>query len=235
MKIRNPVLIRALAYAGTWGLRLWMSTLRYRSLWTGPNLDPTQGKLAHRYIYAFWHEYLLLPTFRYTRSDIWALIGQHADAQILADVCSCLRVRFVRGSASRGGVQAVRKMIRISRKGHLTLTPDGPRGPRRQVKPGLVYLAAQTGLPIVPIGIGFQQPWRLRSWDKFALPRPGSLGTCVVAAPVAVPSKVNDDELEGYRRQVETSLHWATAAAESWAQNGRSKPTLPRPGVSPAR
>src|SRR5207253_11078243 len=228
MKIRNPILIRALAYTGTWGMRLWMSTLRYRSLWTGLNLEPGRPGLQGRYIYAFWHEYLLLPIFRYTRSDVWALIGQHADAQILAEVCGCLRVRSVRGSASRGGVQAIRKMVRISRKGHLTITPDGPRGPRRQVKPGLVYLAAQTGLPIVPIGIGFQQPWRLRSWDKFALPRPWSVGTCVVAEPVPVPIEADHQALEPYRVRVEESLHWATAAAEHWAESGRCPPAALR-------
>ena len=67
-------------------------------------------------------------------------------------------------------------MLRLSRQAHLVITPDGPRGPRRQVQAGMVYLAARTGVPIVPVGIGYDRPWRTKSWDRFAVPRPGVRG-----------------------------------------------------------
>jgi len=228
MKIRHPSLLKGIAFAGASAMRLWMSSLRYRMHWCGPNLDPTRPGLEGRYIYTFWHEYLLLPILRYGRADIWALIGQHADGEVLADLCRYLRIRTIRGSTTRGGVQAIRKLVRASRKGHLAITPDGPRGPRRRVKPGLVYLAAQTGLPIVPAGIGYRRPWRLHSWDKFALPRPWSLATCVVAEPILVPPDAGEGELERYRLHVEESLHWTTEAAEQWAATDRRQPQVIR-------
>ena len=54
------------------------------------------------------------------------------------------------------------------------MTPDGPRGPRRKVQPGAVFLAAQTGLPIVPLGVAYANAWRAKSWDQFAVPKPFS-------------------------------------------------------------
>jgi lysophospholipid acyltransferase (LPLAT)-like uncharacterized protein len=105
-------------------------------------------------------------------------------------------------------------MIQLAQKNHLAVTPDGPRGPRRQVQPGLVYLAARTGLPIVPMGIAWRRAWRMRSWDRFALPVPWSLASLVTTEPIRVPETVDKDELERYRKQVEQALEHATAIAE---------------------
>ena len=55
---------------------------------------------------------------------------------------------------------------------NLTITPDGPRGPRRQLAQGPVYLASKLGMPIVAMGFGYDRPWRFNSWDRFAIPRP---------------------------------------------------------------
>src|SRR6516225_5637238 len=187
MKIRHPALLKALGFAVAWLARLWIGTVRYRYRPLGANLDPNRRGLEGRYIYTFWHENLLMPAYHYGRPDIWVLISQHADGQMIAEACRHLRFKLVRGSATRGGVEAVRQMLRFGDRVHLGITPDGPRGPRRRVKAGLVYLAARTGLPIVPTGIGYDRPWRLRSWDRFALPRPGSLSTCVTVPPIHVP------------------------------------------------
>src|SRR5262245_31959256 len=172
MKIRHPALIRALAFLLACVVRLWMRTLRYRYRFLQSDVDPRQRGLTERYIYAFWHENMLLVATRYARPDIYVLISQHADGQLIADVCRHLGFRTVRGSTTRGGADAVRQMLRLGREAHLAVTPDGPRGPRRKVQQGLVYLAARTGMPIVPIGIGYSKAWRMQSWDRFALPKP---------------------------------------------------------------
>jgi lysophospholipid acyltransferase (LPLAT)-like uncharacterized protein len=221
MKIRNLWLIKAIGWAGAWVIRLWVGTLRYRYQPLGPNVDPHQPGLSGRYIYAFWHENMLLPAYQYGRSDIWVLISQHADGQMIAEACRHLGFQLVRGSKTRGGVEAVRQMLRLGRQDHLAITPDGPRGPRRRIQPGLIYLAAQTGLPIVPVGIGFRRPWRLDSWDHFALPRPWSRAVCVTTEPIVVPPGADKDGLEYYRQQVERALLEATEIAERWAESGQ--------------
>ncbi len=220
MKIRSPWLMRPLAWAGTRTLRGWLRTLRYEHHALGAAVDPNGTDLPCRYIYAMWHEYLLLPIFRYARPDISVLISRHADGQWVAEMCRQLHIPVVRGSTRRGGGEAVLRLLKAGRVGHLALTPDGPQGPRRRVQPGLIYLAARTGLPIVPVGFGLDRPWRMASWDRFALPRPGSRARCVTGLPIAVPADAEKDALEAYRCQVEASLLAVTAAAERWAESG---------------
>jgi lysophospholipid acyltransferase (LPLAT)-like uncharacterized protein len=215
MKFRHPILIKALGFAAAWTVRLWIGTVRYRYRPLGPNMDPNQPNFKGRYIYAFWHENLIMPAYQYGRPDIWVLISQHADGQLIAETCRHLRFKAVRGSTTRGSIEALRTMLKKGEKAHLAVTPDGPRGPRRQVQPGLVYLAARTGLPIVPIGFCFDRAWRLRSWDQFALPKPWSFSTCVTTELISVPADVDKEGLEKYRRVVEEALNLATETAES--------------------
>lgn len=220
MKIRHPWLIKAVGFVGAWLIRGWMGTLHYRYGPLGPNVDPHQVTGPRRYIYAFWHENMLLPAYCYSRLGICVLISQHADGRLLAEVFRHLHIRAVAGSSTRGGVEAVRRLLRLGRMGHLALTPDGPRGPRRRVQLGLVYLAARTGLAIVPTGFGYEKPWRIGSWDKFAVPRPWTRARCVTMPPILIPSGADRDQLEQYRLQVEDALGRATDLAERWAESG---------------
>lgn len=214
MKIRHPLLIKAMGFAVGWLVRLWIGTLRYRYRPMGANLDPNQPNFQGRYLYAFWHENILVPAYHYGRRDIHVLISEHADGQLIAEACRHLGFRVVRGSATRGGARAIRQMVRRSRSAHLAITPDGPRGPRRQVQPGVVYLAALTGLPIVPFGIAFAHAWRMHSWDRFAVPWPWSDAVCVTAESIAVPENIRKDQLEQYRRLVQNAMDAASDAAE---------------------
>src|SRR5262249_44086585 len=157
---------------------------------------------------------LLLPLSQYARPDIHVLISKHADGQLIAKLANHLGFGVVHGSSTRNGIEAVRQMLRLGQNAHLGVTPDGPRGPRRQVQMGLIYLAAKTGLPIVPVGYAFHGAWRMNSWDRFAVPRPWSGVTCVTAEPVSVPQRVDKKQLELYRQQVQDALTRATEAAE---------------------
>ena len=214
MKIRHPVLLRALGFGIAILVRVWIGTVRYRYRPLGENVDPNRRNLRGRYIYAFWHENLLMPAYHYSRPDIWVLISQHADGELISEACRRLGFRTVRGSTTRGGAAAVRELLDVSSRGHLGVTPDGPRGPRRRVQMGLIFLAAKTGLPVVPVGYAFDGAWRMNSWDRFAVPRPWSGVTCVTAEPVSVPQRVDKKQLELYRQQVQDALDRATEAAE---------------------
>lgn len=221
MKIRHPWLIKAIGWIGAWLIRMWIGTLRYRVYSLGPVVVPSQPNLQDWYIYSFWHENMLLPAYHYGRPDAWVLISQHADGQLIAEVCRHLQLKLVRGSTTRGGVEAVRRIVKMGCNAHLVITPDGPRGPRRHVQPGLVYLAARTGLSIVPVGIGYDRPWRLKSWDRFALPRPLSRAVTVTGVPIPVPPDSDKDQREACRRQVETAMLEVTELAEAAAASGQ--------------
>jgi lysophospholipid acyltransferase (LPLAT)-like uncharacterized protein len=221
MKIRHPWLIRTVAFTAALVVWSWMRTLRLRYRALGPDVDPLRPGLEGRYIYAFWHENFLMPLSRYTRGNIRIIVSQHADGELITAVGRHFGMKTVRGSTTRGGIEAMRQLLRHSRDGHLALTPDGPRGPRRRVQTGVVYLAARTGLPIVPAGMGYRRPWRLRSWDRFAIPRPGTVMTLVVGHPITVPENCDRSQMEYYRRLVEERLLQVSAIAEAWAETGQ--------------
>jgi lysophospholipid acyltransferase (LPLAT)-like uncharacterized protein len=105
-----------------------------------------------RVIIAFWHERQLMMPLTYRGTQAHILISQHQDGEIIARIVERFGFKAIRGSSTRGGAIALRELIRIGRSGaDLVVTPDGPKGPRRVVKLGVVQLAKATGLPIVPL------------------------------------------------------------------------------------
>lgn len=224
MKIRDPITIRRLSWVGAKLIRLWMGTIHYQYRPLGPNLDP-HGKLGNsRFIYAFWHEGFLLPLYHYARPDVHVLISTHADGQLISEVAHHLGFSTVRGSSTRGGAEAIRQMVRLSRSAHIAVTPDGPRGPRRQVQQGILYLAARTGLPIVPMGIGFRRAWRAKSWDRMAVPFPFSKGCLVTGDPIHIAPRKSSASLAGACEKIEKAMHAVTEVAERWAFTGKFDP-----------
>lgn len=222
MKIRNRRLVALAGWLGTRTARLLFRTLRFQ--YHPFDIDLTPGKLppGERIIYCIWHENLLLPAVYFGRPDIAVLISQHADAQILGSLITSFGMHMVCGSTTRGGIEAVRKLIRDDTPWrHLAVTPDGPRGPRRVVQPGIVYVASRTGMKIVPCGVGYRRPWRARSWDHFAIARPFSCARGITGEPIAVPDGLKAAELEPYRLRVQAEMDRVNALAESWADTGR--------------
>ncbi len=216
MKIRHPTLIQWIGFLGAIVIRVWIGTLsfRYRSL--GDNVYPDRG-VTEQYLYAFWHENILVPCQAFARRDTLVLISQHADGEMIAKVCKHLGWGTIRGSSTRGGIKAMRAMIRASSDRHLVVIPDGPRGPRRHIELGMIYLAAKTGIPIVLLGVGHDRPWRLNTWDRFAIPRPFSTALVLASAPIHIPEDAGKADLEAYRQQVEQALTDLTDYAERLA------------------
>jgi lysophospholipid acyltransferase (LPLAT)-like uncharacterized protein len=223
MKIRHPFFIRLTAFLMSWIIRVWIGTLEHRHRSLGGDVDPRGRRrdLAERFIYAFWHENLLLPPYFYGHPSIKVLISQHADGELIARVCRHMGFGTIRGSTTRGGMEALRQMLRASQRFHLGVVPDGPRGPRRALQLGPIYLASRTGVPIVPSGIGFDRPWRARSWDRFALPRPWSRARVVTAVPIVIPPDLDKDQLEIWRQRVEAVMQNVSQIAEDWAATGK--------------
>ena len=127
-------------------------------------------------------------------------------------------VGVVRGSATRGGVGGLLRLVRTVREGtSVVILPDGPRGPRYVAKGGVVQLARLTGVPIVPITYAASRVWRLGSWDQLVLPLPFARFEVAVGAPIAVPADADAAELERRRAEVETSLRDLTRAVEARA------------------
>src|SRR5262249_43262365 len=152
--------------------------------------------------------------------EMHILISDHRDGELITRVVSRLGFSVVRGSTTRGGSRALRELTWRIDRGHLCVTPDGPRGPRRHVHQGLAYLSSRTGLPIVGPGMAFQRPWRAQTWDRFGAPsprpRPSSPAACVTPAPVLAPPDADRVPLEACRLEVERRMQTAMIEAEAW-------------------
>jgi lysophospholipid acyltransferase (LPLAT)-like uncharacterized protein len=229
MKLRHPLLLRLLALLGAVLIRLLMGTVRFRFDYRRAGERHPADWRRRRFVYAIWHESLLFGVS--LRSRLTTLVSQHADGELITLICRLLGLGIVRGSTTRGGGQGMLDLVHASRSSHVVVTPDGPRGPRRRVQPGLVFLASRCGLPIVMGGVGYSRAWRARSWDRFVIPWPGSTAYCVVSEPIHVPPDLDRRGLERYRRLVEERFLEVTEAAERWAAGGRPERAAAPPSL----
>ncbi|MBE6364646.1 MAG: DUF374 domain-containing protein [Lentisphaerae bacterium] len=136
-----------------------------------------------------------------------AVISASRDGQYLADFISFFGAQALRGSSSRKGANALLGAIRAIESGrNVAFTPDGPRGPMYKIKVGPVVVASKTGGVIVPFVINSSRCWKIKSWDKFQIPKPFSSLTMEIGAPISVPADADEETLEKIRMQAENAL-----------------------------
>ncbi|HET9328563.1 MAG TPA: lysophospholipid acyltransferase family protein [Candidatus Eisenbacteria bacterium] len=179
----------------------------WRLEWIGTSEREAGRQAGERWIFALWHARLLPLTIAHRHRDVGVLISQHRDGELIARIVERLGYATGRGSSTRGGEEGARDMLRLAEEGRiLAITPDGPRGPAEQVKPGLVYLASRTGLPIVPVAASARNEWRMRSWDGFRIPKPFSRVMIGYGPPLAVPNRLDDREEEAWRVRLQAAI-----------------------------
>jgi len=192
-------------------IRCMAATIRFR-------LDDRSGYFQGeppKIIVALWHNRLALCTIlcqRYVRKfaperRMAALVSASRDGGLMTQILDNFGIETVRGSSSRRGGQALIEMTsRVERGCDLTITPDGPRGPRYEAQDGIIATAQVTGLPIVPVSYHLNWKICLNSWDGFQIPLPFAHCDVVVAKPLAIPREITDEQREMYRKQLEETL-----------------------------
>lgn len=126
-------------------------------------------------VFVLWHGQMLPLLCCHRDTGIRVLISEHADGEIIARIAERLGFGTVRGSTSRGAGRALIEMSRVLGEGGLVaVTPDGPRGPARSFAPGALIAAQRSGVEVVPLVAVADRAWRLRSWDRFLIPKPFS-------------------------------------------------------------
>ena len=220
MKVQSHLAIGSCSLLAAAVIRQWLGTVRCRVEYGDQLVDPVHQDFCGPKIYVFWHENILLPLYLRGHCNIAMLLSRHADANVLDRVARMMGFGVVRGSTFRGGSTALRELSERAATESLTITPDGPRGPRRRLAIGCVFLASTLKIPIVAMGFGYDQPWRLGTWDKFAVPRLGSRCRAVISRPIHVPSNLSREGLEAHRVGVEQVLNFLSDDAEAWALEG---------------
>lgn len=204
--------LRTVEVGGSAILTLLGATLRFEV--TGrEHLDRFRDR-GEPVILAFWHQQIL-PLAHYHRNEgIVVLVSQHKDGEYIARVIERRGFRTVRGSSTRGGAGGLKGLVRAARDGlDLGITPDGPKGPAREVKGGTLVAAQLSGLPIVPLAAGGARVWTLGSWDRFMIPKPfARIGVCY-GAPVFVPRDADETTLVRIKSDLEMELDRLSAQA----------------------
>ena len=243
MKIRNPTLNRLLARGAARLLTVWLRTCRVR-IYCAPGTSPFAGRRGevgefgrpgaapHAFaFYPFWHEWIVPYVFARPHAAMAGLISRHRDGGYLADAMTAIGLKTVRGSTSRGGAAAVKQILEQCEAWDLGITPDGPRGPRRKLKPGVVFLASRTGRPIVPTAVACRRAWRPRgSWTDLLLPKPFTTIVFCGGAAVTVPPELGKAELDRWCRYVESLIAAQERRAGVLANGGADPGAEATPG-----
>ena len=186
-------------------IRVLTKTLRVRIT------DDTQllsNPPEHGLIWMFWHNRMLIVPSLYTRytrkfRQAAVLTSASRDGAMLTAVMRQFGLSAVRGSSSRRGAQAMIECRRLLKQNYyIGITPDGPRGPLYEMQPGVIQLARLCAVPVVPIAIEYEKAWRLKSWDKFFIPKPFSVVRVHFLPFIHVP----EDEEAGDARARLTAL-----------------------------
>lgn len=158
------------------------------------------------------------------RLKLGYLISPSADGDMATQMFGDQGVHIIRGSATRGGAQALREIyLRIKNEGISPIvTPDGPTGPIYQCKPGVAMLAQLSKAPLVPMAYAASSAWHLRSWDKFTLPRPFSRIVIAIGEPVSVTRELAVDNFEPACEQMNTALNGLSAVCSERLAKNRS-------------
>jgi lysophospholipid acyltransferase (LPLAT)-like uncharacterized protein len=221
---RGSWLERLLFAVGPWLIRIHASTLRVQIL----GLHHLEERLARGLpvVLAGWHQRFYMGILPFQRYRPVIMISRSRDGDRIAPVVARLGWRSVRGSSSRGGREALAALIGAVAGGAIGAhIVDGPRGPARRVKPGVVELAHETGAAIIPVSLSARRRWEAPSWDRFQVPLPFTRVRIEVHPPIEVRRQLSPAEQEEVREAVEKQLE--RGAAELDAAWGHADPTNP--------
>jgi len=168
-------------------------------------------------VWIMWHSRILLGAATQADQGMHVLISMHGDGELIATTVAKMGFTPIRGSSSRRGREALHETVRVLKDGgQVAFTPDGPRGPRMHVQAGCVVAAMRAGVPLIPVGFEARSSKRLRSWDRFVLPRPFTRVAVRFGDPIEIPEDLSSEQIDAWRERVTDALVAVTAeAAES--------------------
>jgi Kdo2-lipid IVA 3' secondary acyltransferase len=204
--------LSAIVMLGAFAIRALAVTWRYRI--TNEESYRALRARSEPFIFAFWHGQMLPLLWRHRGEGVAVVVSSHRDGEIIARIAEHLGFRTIRGSTSRGAARALLGIVRELENGaEVAVTPDGPRGPAQKFASGALVAAQRVSVPIVGVAAAASRAWRLRSWDRFMIPKPFSRVNVVYTPPTSVDAP-SSREAESQAPTFEALLGEALAAAE---------------------
>ncbi|CAN5481106.1 lysophospholipid acyltransferase family protein [soil metagenome] len=204
----SPAVASLLSWLAATLIRALGSTLRFTVEDRGGVVAaPPEGPL----LWVFWHNRILIGPYVYQKflpgRRGAVLTSPSGDGEMIARVLKRFGVDSVRGSSSKRGGAAMVAMLEWVRRGlDVVVTPDGPRGPKYYLRPGIIKLAEATGAPIFPVHLKYSNAWALKTWDSFLIPKPFSNVHVVFDALWPVPAGAGKEAVESERARLEAHL-----------------------------
>ncbi|MCK8824274.1 lysophospholipid acyltransferase family protein [Fuchsiella alkaliacetigena] len=172
-------------------------------------------------IFALWHGKMLLPMYYLRQRGYYTLASLSKAGECISWVLNKLGWQIMRGSnlkgsKTKGSVRSLIRLIKVLRRGEtVAITPDGPRGPRHQLSPGVLYLAQKSEAVVVPIGVAMAKKKEVGTWDRFNIPYPFTKGAIYFAPAIEVPTELSKAEREAKKEEVEEAILAADKKAEA--------------------
>jgi len=227
--LRQRIVLSLIVWSGYWFFRLLGPTLRVSVSYE----EGAQKTLDARPLVAsFWHECMIPATYLFRDMGIRVMSSFSYDGEYMGRIIRRFGFVAVKGSSSRNPIRALLGLRRALEEGWtVAFTLDGPRGPRRKVKPGPAGLARSAGVAITTFHAAVDKAWVLRSWDRMLIPRPFSRVLVRVGKLIHVPAEASDAELESYSDELQATLDRVCEFAEQNVNKvGREEFTYYRKG-----
>ncbi len=160
------------------------------------------------FILAFWHSQLLMISYSwFSKKKLNILASGHSDGQFGATIAKLLGANTVTISDKKKKIN-IRPIFQLLKdKNCIGITPDGPRGPKEKVSDGVIKIAKQAQVPIIPVGFWSSRNTNLNSWDSFLITYPFSKCAFVWNDPIIVPSKANQNEIQKLQEILEHKMN----------------------------
>jgi lysophospholipid acyltransferase (LPLAT)-like uncharacterized protein len=198
--------LKIVPFIGFVVVRILSATYKFKMI--NPEIERNVFKRGQIPIYASWHQRFFPGiTLFARRKPISIMISRSRDGELISRIAHVLGWYPVRGSSSKGGRQALRKIKKLIQEGYkVGHIVDGPRGPLGVVKPGLLFIAQATGMPIIPIIVSAEKKWVFNSWDRFIVPKPFSRVIIRFCDEMCIPRKLSSSDFEDKRSQIENTF-----------------------------
>ena len=151
-----------------------------------------------------WHQNIFLSVWLLRNQELTALISSSDDGEIISKVFNHFGYSAVRGSTTRGGIIALKQLVNLlKRNTSVAITPDGPLGPPKKIQSGVILLAKNAGVPIIPWHYETRHQWKLKSWDSHKIPKPFSSVVESFGEPFHVPRTLLTEEVPLFCEKLE--------------------------------
>ena len=211
MKVGDRLLMKIVPFIASRVMRLLNLSLKKETL--GEDHLRRTWERGEQVIISFWHDQLFLLVFGYPGKHAKLLISSSKDGELLARTMKYFDQDTVRGSSSRGGRAAFKEMLELCKeKVDIVLTPDGPKGPRHELKNGVVQLARMSGRPVMPMAFVCNRGHRFKSWDRFLFPYPFGRGVYSFGEPLYFDKQ---EGVDGFRERLKKAMQDNQKQAEA--------------------